>query len=199
MQIKILRIGSFMTHEASKFPSMTEAKHFELYLKNDEVKEIIYSLAHQVNEQYAGQELVLICPLRGSLQLVYEFLKKLTKVHCYIDFVFISSLGVDKESLGSFKIRQDISTDIHQKNVLIIEEIIDSAKMLNFLIHRLKLAQPKKLEVLTLFDRPFKRKVKLEPDYIGKTVNDRFLIGMGLDLNQHARHLTDIYALKYPN
>ena len=187
------------TKELVKFPSFQESKHFELMLKNDEIKNIVSDLAKAINEKYKGEELVLVCPLRGGLIVLSELAKRLTAVNVYIDFMMTKSVGSSRESRGSFVITQDITSDLYEKNVLIVEEIVDSARMLDFIVDRLKLSSPKNIEVLTLLDRPYKRKADVKISYIGKTVEDTFLVGMGLDLNQYGRNLKNIYSLKYPN
>jgi hypoxanthine phosphoribosyltransferase len=94
---------------------------------------------------------------------------------------------------------KDISADIRDKHVLIVEEVVDSGRTLQFLFERLKSAGPASVEIVTLLDKPSKRQVDTPVKYMGRSVDDQFLVGYGLDLEEHHRNLPDIYQLKYPN
>ena len=94
---------------------------------------------------------------------------------------------------------KDIQADIRNKHVLVVEEIIDSGRTLKFLYDRLKAAGPASVEIVTLLDKESKRVVEVPVKYVGRTIEDQFLVGYGLDLEEHSRNLPDIYYLKYPN
>jgi hypoxanthine phosphoribosyltransferase len=116
-----------------------------------------------------------------------------------VEFVRLSSYGKARESSGTVTIIKDISADIRGKHVLIVEEIIDSGRTLRFLFERLKSSGPKSVEIVTLLDKESKRVVDVPVKYVGRKIDDQFLIGYGLDLEEKCRNLPDIYYLKYPN
>ena len=126
-------------------------------------------------------------------------MKQIRNVKVTIDFLKITSVGRDKENSGTIILEKDISSNIQDKNVLIVEEIIDTGRALYFLKERLHQAGPRSVEILTLFDKPYKRAVPLTADYIGKQIEDQFIVGYGLDLDEYGRNIQDIYYLKYPN
>ncbi len=116
-----------------------------------------------------------------------------------IEFVRLSSYGKGKTSSGTVSLIKDIQVDIRGKHVLIVEEIIDSGRTLRFLYDRLLKAEPASVEIATLLDKPARRMVQVPVKYVGKTTEDQFLVGYGLDLEERGRNLPDIYYLRYPN
>lgn len=185
--------------EIEKFPSSFVSSQFEEYISASEIKTISESLAHTLNQKYKGEELVIVGVLKGSIVFISELIRHLTGIKVYVDFVKISSVGRTKESNGTIILHKDIKTNILNKNVLIVEEIIDTGRAIYFLKDRLKQSMPRSIEVLTLMDKPYKRAVPLKIDYIGKKIEDKFIIGYGLDVDEYGRNLNDIYFLKYPN
>jgi hypoxanthine phosphoribosyltransferase len=185
--------------ETFKFPSIFVEDQFVKYVDREEIKGIISSLGHTINQRYAGEELVLIGILKGSMTIMADLCRELSDVNVYIDFLSVKAIGRSKENNGTITIEKDISTNILGKNILIVEEIIDTGRALHFLKNRLQLSSPKSVEILTLFDKPYKRAVPIKADYIGKKIDDQFIIGYGLDLESYGRNFEDVYYLKYPN
>lgn len=185
--------------ELNKFPSNFVSDQFVEYIDRKEIKSLTESLAHTISQKYEGQELVIIGMLKGSMLFMSELLKNIRNVNVYIDFVSLNAVGRTKESAGTITLRKDISTDVHGKNVLIVEQIIDTGRALQFFMQHLKLNHPKNVEVLTLFDKPYKRAVPVHVDYIGKQIQDQFIVGHGLDLDEYGRNIEDIFYLQYPN
>ena len=130
---------------------------------------------------------------------ISDLVKKIKGVNIYIDFVQLESIGRSKESNGSIIIKKDLRTNILERNVLIVEEIIDTGRTLHFLYNRLKQSNPRNLEILTLFDKPYKRVVPIKAEYIGKRLDDKFVVGYGMDLENYGRNIKDLYFLRYPN
>ena len=159
------------------------------FLSANEINKLIDKLVKEVQRDYVDTELILICPLKGSIFFLSDFIRKI-KLNVQIDFVFIENLSKD-----NFRIKKDISVDIKGKHVLIVEEIIDSGLTLQFLIERLKLAKPKSLKSVVLLDKVSHRKAFLHPDYVGLVIDDRFIVGYGMDMDEEARHYPDIYHL----
>jgi hypoxanthine phosphoribosyltransferase len=164
------------------------------YLTQKEIKELIKKLARQVEAEYKNQEVVLICPLKGSILFIADFMRELNLPQ-RVDFVKVT--GSKGSSNAPVKIVKDISMSIAGKHVLIVEEIIDEAKTLSFLKSRLMAAGPASLKIITLLDKPARRMVNLKPDFIGKTIEDRFVVGYGLDEGEIGRNYPDIYYLKH--
>lgn len=185
--------------EFYKFPSDFVSDQFVEYIERSEIQSITESLAHTINQKYQGEELVIVGALKGSMLFLSDLLKHIRNVRIYVDFVKLSAVGRSKESNGTIVIDKDISTNILDKNVLIIEEIIDTGRALHFLKERLKQSSPRNIEILTLFDKPYKRAVPIKADYIGKQIEDQFIVGYGLDLDGYGRNIQDVFYLKYPN
>jgi hypoxanthine phosphoribosyltransferase len=188
-----------MTNELRKFPSSFVSDQFVPYIESSEIATITDSLAHAISQKYKGQELVMIGVLKGSSVFMSDLIKKIRNVKIYVDFVKVGSVGRSKESNGTIILKKDISTNILDKNVLIVEEIIDTGRALHFLKNRLLEAQPRSIEIITLFDKPYKRAVPIKANFIGKQIDDQFIIGHGLDLEEYGRNFKDIFYLKYPN
>lgn len=188
-----------MSDESNKFPSSFVSDQFVPYINAAEIESITESLAHTIAQKYRGQELILIGVLKGSTIFMSSLLKKIKNVKVYVDFVKVSSVGRSKENNGTIVISKDISTNILDKNVLIVEEIIDTGRALHFLKNRLIQSGPRSVEIITLFDKPYKRAVPIKADFIGKQIEDQFIIGNGLDLEEYGRNFSDIFYLKYPN
>ncbi|MDE0119503.1 MAG: hypoxanthine phosphoribosyltransferase [Bdellovibrionales bacterium] len=160
------------------------------FLKAQEIQEIIKNLAQEIKKDYSDTtELILICPLRGPLFFFSDLIRQLQKP-VQVDFVLIESTGE-----GSFRIKKDISLDIKGRDVLIVEEIIDSGLSLAFLKERLKLSQPTSLKTVVLLDKSSHRKTFIPADYRGRHIDDRFIVGYGMDLNEEGRNYPDMYHL----
>ena len=186
-------------NELAKFPTNFESNQFVEYIDKNEIETITKSLAHTIEQKYEGEDLVVIGILKGSMLFVSELLKNIRNVNIYLDFVSVKAIGRTKENIGTIVLNKDISTNIHSRNVLIVEQIIDTGRALQFVKNRLKLNNPKNIEVVTLFDKPYKIAVPIKAEYIGKQIEDQFIIGHGLDLDQYGRNFENIYYLKYPN
>jgi len=158
-------------------PSITKA----------EIEEIVGELAREIEKDYEGKEIVLICPLKGSVLFLADLSRKV-KLPQVIDFVYVTSPKGE-----SCRIVKDISVDIQNKHVLIIEEIIDAGRTLSFLKARLQASYPASLKVVTLLDKPALRELQINPDYVGRTIEDRFVIGYGMDSEEIGRNYSDIY------
>jgi hypoxanthine phosphoribosyltransferase len=156
-------------------------------ITKDEIQEMVSELASEIERDFEGKEIVLICPLKGSVPFVADLCRKI-KLSQIIDFVFVTSPKGE-----SCRILKDVSVDIQGKHVLIIEEIIDAGRTLSFLKARLQASHPASLKIVTLLDKPALRQVSLNPDYVGRTIEDRFVIGYGMDSEEIGRNYADIY------
>src|SRR4051812_37855777 len=177
---------------------MIDEKNFTKYLNRHEIDAAVQSLAHRINTDYEGKQLILVGVLKGAIVFMADLVRHL-KLDCEVEFVRLSSYGKARTSSGTVTILKDIQADIRGKHVLIIEEIIDSGRTLKFLYERLKSSGPASVEIVTLLDKASKRIVDVPVKYVGRMIDDRFLVGYGLDLEERCRNLPDIYYLKYPN
>lgn len=144
-------------------------------------------MAKKINEDYKGKEIVLIGILKGSVVFMVELAKRL-KSKVQFEFMEVSSYsGV--ETTGKVKISKDIKESIEGKDVLIVEDIIDTGITLTFLVDYLKLKNPNSLKIATLLSKPSRRIKELEVEYLGFQIEDKFVVGYGLDYNQNYRNL----------
>jgi hypoxanthine phosphoribosyltransferase len=177
---------------------MIDDKNFTKYLSKHEIDAAVQSLANRLNADYEGKQVVLVGMLKGCIIFMADLVRHL-KVDAEIEFVRLSSYGKARTSSGTVTILKDISADIRGKHVIIVEEIIDSGRTLKFLFERLKSSGPASVEIVTLLDKASKRIVDVPVKYVGRSIDDQFLVGYGLDLEEHCRNLPDVYYLKYPN
>lgn len=188
-----------MSDEKNKFPSTFVSSQFVKYIDAKEIKGIVEALGNNLSQKYAGQDLVLIGVLKGSMVFLADLAREIKGVKVYIDFVKLHAVGRSKENHGTITISKDITTNLMDRNVVIVEEIVDTGRALSFLKKRIQLSAPRSLEVVTLFDKPYKRTVNIQPDITGKKIDDQFIVGYGMDLEDFGRNFEQVYYLKYPN
>ena len=164
-------------------------------LKKDEIDEKIASIAHRISSDYQDQELILIGVLKGAFVFLADLMRKLT-IPVKVDFVRIYSYGSGTSSSGNIQLSKKLEIDIKNKDVLIIEDIVDTGVTLTWLIDYLKSFRPKTVKVCTLLDKVERRKTKIKIDYACHVVQEGFLVGYGLDYDENYRNLPEIYQLK---
>ncbi|MBE7100343.1 MAG: hypoxanthine phosphoribosyltransferase [Clostridiales bacterium] len=152
-------------------------------------------LAVQLDKLYEGRTPVVICVLKGSVLFFSELIRNM-KTTLTIDFMSVSSYGSGTTSTGELKVKQDLSTDIKGRDVLIVEDIIDSGNTLYHLKKMLNQRLPSSVNIVTLLDKPERREVPMEPEYTGFVIEDEFVIGYGLDYAEEYRNLPYIGVLK---
>ncbi len=177
---------------------MPDDRNFTRYLSKHEIEAAVIELATRINKDYEGKQVVLVGVLKGAIIFMADLVRHL-RVDTEVEFVRLSSYGKARASSGTVTILKDIQADIRGKHVLIVEEIIDSGRTLRFLYDRLKASGPASVEIVTLLDKSAKRVVETPVKYVGRLIEDQFLIGYGLDLEEHCRNLPEIFYLKYPN
>ena len=160
----------------------------KVLIPKEELEERIREMAEQISKDYEGEELHLVCILRGSIFFTSELAKYIT-VPTTIDFMSVSSYGDGTESSGRIKIMKDLDDPIKDRNVLVVEDIIDSGRTLAHLLSFLKVREPKSLKLCTLLDKPERRVVDVNVDYVGREIPDLFVVGYGLDYAQKYRNL----------
>lgn len=162
--------------------------NLRVLISEEEVDKRIREMAAQISAHYQGEQLHLICVLRGGAFFMCELAKRIT-VPVTIDFMSVSSYGDGMESSGQIKIIKDLDDSVEGRNVLVVEDVVDSGRTLNRLLELLKSRNPKSLALATLLDKPERRVVEVEVDYTGFEIPDLFVVGYGLDCAQQHRNL----------
>ena len=165
-----------------------------ILIPEDKVDERIAQLGEQISQDYAGRQVHLIGSLKGSIFFICELAKRIT-VPVTMDFMSVSSYGAGTKSSGVVKLIKDLDEPINGKDVLIVEDIIDSGRTLNYLLKNLSSRQPASIRLCTMLDKPERREVEVEVDYMGFRIPDEFVIGYGLDYDQRYRNLPYIGVL----
>ena len=168
----------------------------EVLLTEEQIKARIKELGAILSEEYAGKDPVVVGVLKGVVVFYADMIRELN-VHCQIDFMWISSYA-GTNSTGTMQVKRDVSVDIKGRHVLILEDIFDTGHSLDFTYHHLLSKEPASLKICTLLDKPSRRdpRVTLQPDYVGFTVPNAFVVGYGLDYNEHYRNLPYVGVLK---
>ena len=156
----------------------------------------IRELGAQISRDYAGKELHLICVLKGSSFFTCELAKRIT-VPVYLDFMSVSSYGSETTSSGVVKIVKDLDSPLKGKDVIVVEDIVDTGHTLSYLMGMLKGREPASLRLCTLLDKPERRVAEVFVDYIGFTIPDKFIVGYGLDYDQKYRNLPYIGTVEF--
>lgn len=157
-------------------------------LKEEEVDKRIEEIGRQISKDYEGKSIHLICILKGGVFFTCELAKRIT-VPVSLDFMSVSSYGAGTKSSGVVKIVKDLDEPLEGKDVLIVEDIIDSGRTLSYLIEILKQRNPSSIRLCTLLDKPERRVVEVDVDYVGFNIPDEFVVGYGLDYDQKYRNL----------
>ena len=169
-----------------------EGYHLNLLLSKEKIASIVQGLADQISKDYSGRELVLVCILKGAFMFLSDLVRHL-QIPVQIDFVRLASYRAGMKTSGTIEITKDIEISLEGKDVLIIEDIIDSGRTLQFLRDRLSLSNPHSVKICALLDKKARREVEIEADYLGKEIDNVFVVGYGIDFNETYRHLPEIY------
>lgn len=162
----------------------------EILIAPEQLQARIKELGAQISADYPDGDLLLICILRGGVPFMVDLSRNITSPHM-MDFMAVSSYGAGKrESTGSARVTLDLQTDIRGKNVLLIEDIVDSGHTIASVLNMLETRQPKSLKVCALLDKPERREAHVPIHYLGFTIPNKFVFGYGLDLDEYYRNLT---------
>lgn len=164
------------------------AEKISVLLSEEEVDKRIQEIGEQISTDYAGEQVHLVCVLRGGVFFLCELAKRIT-VPVSLDFMSVSSYGSDTKSSGVVKIVKDLDDSLADKNVIVVEDIVDSGRTLSYLLEMLKDRGPKSMRLCTLLDKPDRRVVDVKVDYTGFQIPDEFVVGYGLDYAQKYRNL----------
>ncbi|MBR1860317.1 MAG: hypoxanthine phosphoribosyltransferase [Lachnospiraceae bacterium] len=173
-----------------------EAHHIEGLISEEEVDKRIKAIGEQISRDYEGKEVHLICVLKGGSFFLCELAKRIT-VPVSLDFMSVSSYGGDTKSSGVVKIVKDLDEPIAGKDVIIVEDIVDSGRTLSYLLSMMRDRKPASLRLCTLLDKPSRRVTDVKVDYTGFEIPDEFVVGYGLDYDQKYRNLPYIGVVKF--
>lgn len=161
----------------------------EILIDSETLQARVRELGAQISQEYQGSDLLLICILRGGVPFMVDLSRSISVPHM-MDFMAVSSYGAGRrESTGSARVTLDLQTDIRGKNVLLVEDIVDSGHTISAVLQMLETRQPKSLRVCALLDKPDRREAEVPVYYLGFTIPNKFVFGYGLDLDEYYRNL----------
>ena len=164
------------------------SEKIKVLLSEEEVDNKIKEIGEQISKDYEGKQVHLICVLKGGVFFMTELSKRIT-IPVSMDFMSVSSYGSDTKSSGVVKIVKDLDETLTDKDVIVIEDIVDSGRTLSYLLEMLRKRGPKSLKLCTLLDKPDRRVIDVDVDYTGFQIPDEFVVGYGLDYDQRYRNL----------
>lgn len=167
----------------------------EILLSEEEIAEIVRNMGRQISEDYKGKNLFLVSVLKGSLPFMADLMRQIT-IPCTIDFLAVSSYGKGTTSSGEVRILKDLDASLEGKDLLIVEDILDSGVTLSYLLKNLSARNPASIRLCTFLDKPERRRVDIHADYVGASVPDEFIVGYGLDYAEVYRNLPYVGVLK---
>jgi hypoxanthine phosphoribosyltransferase len=165
--------------------------HLHRLLSREEIASVVKHMASRISEDYGDKELVLICVLKGAFIFFSDLIRHL-RTPVVIDFIRAASYGAGMKTSGVIKLTKDIEVPLENRDLLIVDDIIDTGRTLKFLKERLWLANPHSVKVCALLDKKARREVAIEADYVGKEIDDVFVVGYGIDFNDRYRNLPEI-------
>lgn len=167
----------------------------EILLDEQKIAAIVKNMGQQISEDYKGKNLLLVSVLKGSLMFMADLMREIT-VPCAIDFLSVSSYGSGTTTTGEVRILKDLDASLDGKDVLVVEDILDSGVTLSYLLKNLSARSPASIRLCTFLDKPERRRVDIKADYIGTSVPDEFIVGYGLDYAERYRNLPYVGVLK---
>jgi hypoxanthine phosphoribosyltransferase len=167
----------------------------EVLVESADLERRVAELGAEISRDYEGRDLILVGVLKGAVVFIADLMRHLT-VPCEVDFMAVSSYGSQTDSSGVVRILKDLDASIGGRDVLIVEDIIDSGLTLQYLLRNLKARDPRSLEVCSLLTKPERRRVDLPTKYVGFEIPNKFVVGYGLDYAQHYRNLREIAVLE---
>lgn len=161
----------------------------------EQIKNRVEELAGQISRDYEGKDLLLVGVLKGAFIFMADLIRCM-KIPSVVDFIRVASYGAGTESSGQIKVTKDVEVPLTGRDVLIVEDIVDSGITLDYLVRKLSECKPASLKVCALIDKRGRRKVPFEADYVGFSMDDGFIVGYGLDFNEMSRFHPDIYVIE---
>ncbi len=175
----------------NRHPPITEL------LSDQVIAERVAELAREISARHVGEELVLVGVLKGAWVFLADLIRRLS-VPTTVEFIAVSSYGASTESSGVVKITTDLRFSVEGKHVLLVEDILDTGLTLQYIIEHLRMQRPASLEVCVLLDKPARRRVEVDVDYVGFEIPDRFVVGYGVDYAEFLRNLPYVGYITEP-
>jgi hypoxanthine phosphoribosyltransferase len=172
----------------------SEMAKTRILLSQEEIRDKVKQLSAEVSEDYKDKNLLIICVLKGAVVFLSDFIRYLT-IPVEVDFMAVSSYGHSTTTSGVVRILKDLEAGIENRDIIILEDIIDSGLTLGYLRENLLSRNPRSIKIVTLLDKPERRLMDIEPDYCGFCIPDEFVVGYGLDFNEKYRNLPDLCVL----
>lgn len=166
-----------------------------IFFSEEQLKTRVQELADQINQDYQGKSPMLVSVLRGSFIFMADLMRAIT-LPCTVDFMSVSSYGAGTTSSGQVKITRDLSESIEDRDIIVVEDILDSGNTLSYLLQLLQARNPASIKLCTLLDKPSRRVKEVHIDYSGFSIPDEFVVGYGLDFAEKYRNLPYIGVLK---
>ena len=174
---------------------MVSQPQLKILLSRDEIAKAVDRLASEIKRDYQGKQPLLIGVLKGAFVFMADLIRQLD-LPLELEFVRLSSYGAAKESSGRVRVVQELKTPIKGRDVLVIEDIVDTGITISFLLNYLRKKKPASLKLCVLTDKPSRRRVPVSIDYLGFTVPDKFVVGYGLDFDEKFRYLPEICVIE---
>ena len=166
----------------------------DVLVDKEKIKKMLTDISDKINKEYSGREIIMIGVLRGAMVFMAD-LMRLINVPVIMDFLVVSSYGVDTETSGVVMMIKDVDIDIKGKHVILVEDLVDTGFTLKYLRNLLDSRDPASLKVCAAFDKPERRKVDINADYVGIQIPDEFVVGYGLDYAGKYRNLPELFVL----
>lgn len=167
----------------------------EVLFDREELKSKVAELGSKITEEYRGREVLVVGILKGAFIFMADLIREI-QIPLEIDFMDISSYGISTSSSGEVRIIKDLENSIQDKDVLIVEDIVDTGLTLKYITELLKTRNPRSVKICCLLDKPSRRKTDIQADYVGYTIPDRFVVGYGLDYAEQYRNYPAVCVLK---
>lgn len=172
---------------------MTEMSK-KILFSREEIQQRVRELAWRISSDYEGREVIIIGVLKGAFIFMADLIREVS-IPCTVDFARLASYGAGSDSSGKVVMTKDIETSINGRDVLIVEDILDTGLTLQYFVEWLQERNPRSMKICVLLDKRKRRKVPFEADYVGFTIEDGFVVGYGLDFNEKFRFSPDIYVI----
>jgi len=167
----------------------------KVLVTRDEIESKTVELAAKISKDYKGKNLLLVGVLKGGFVFLADLMRKID-IQCEVDFIMVSSYGASTKTTGVVKIIKDIDSDISGREILVVEDLVDTGLTLKHLVELLKTRNPASIKICAILDKPSRRLVDIEVEYVGIRIPDEYVVGYGLDYANKYRHLPDVCTLK---
>jgi len=174
---------------------MIRQSQLRILITREEIEQTVVRLAREIERDYQGKQPLLVGVLKGSFVFMADLIRHLD-LQLELDFIKVCSYGAARESSGSVRLVQSLSSPVEGRDVLVIEDIVDTGITISFVLDHLSKGKPASIKLCALTDKPSRRKVPVSIDYVGLTVPDEFIVGYGLDCDERFRNLPDICVME---